>query len=102
MDSKFHGLPPLKRFIFMQQEEQQQDRDTAASSSRLPAKKRKESRDPPLFFHEPIATTGVVTTYGLPAKKRVSISMSNSSKVWLSRKLEIKRNVVVMSMMMGL
>ncbi|KAB1216378.1 NuA3 HAT complex component NTO1 [Morella rubra] len=72
MDSKFHGLPPLKRFILMQQEEeQQQDRDTAVSSSRLPAKKRKESRDPPLFFHEPVATTGVVTTYCLPAKKRV-------------------------------
>ncbi|KAG6637078.1 bromodomain and PHD finger-containing protein 3-like [Carya illinoinensis] len=74
MDSKFYGLPPLKRFRLMQEEEEeqlQQHTVTAVFSSPLPAKKRKESRDSPLIFPDPIAATDSATTYSLPAKKRV-------------------------------
>lgn len=72
MDSKFHGLPPLKRFRLMQlQEEGRQHGDTAVFSLRLPAKKRKESRDSPLSYAEHVAATNSPTTYSLPAKKRV-------------------------------
>ncbi|KAG2677628.1 hypothetical protein I3843_12G108700 [Carya illinoinensis] len=77
MDSKFQGLPPLKRFRLMQlqeegrQHQQQQQGDTAVFSSRLPAKKRKESRDSPFLFAEHVATTNSPTTYSLPAKKRL-------------------------------
>ncbi|KAL0328391.1 UNVERIFIED_CONTAM: Peregrin [Sesamum calycinum] len=76
MESKFHGLPPLKRFrLIQQQEEQNQDHKPSTKNPEfvenstthicLPAKKRKECRDspPPL---PPISTT-----FCLPAKKRI-------------------------------
>ncbi|PQP96224.1 protein Jade-1 [Prunus yedoensis var. nudiflora] len=68
MDQRFHGLPPLKRFRLMQQQEQQED--TLLASSRLPAKKRKEAWHQPLL-PDPFAATTAVSTYSLPAKKRV-------------------------------
>ncbi|XP_040989107.1 protein Jade-1 [Juglans microcarpa x Juglans regia] len=76
MESKFQGLPPLKRFRLMQLQEegrqhQLQQGDTAVFASLLPAKKRKESRDSPLFFAEHVAATNSPSTYSLPAKKRV-------------------------------
>ncbi|KAL0406699.1 UNVERIFIED_CONTAM: Peregrin [Sesamum latifolium] len=77
MESKFHGLPPLKRFRLIQQQEQEQNQNHKPSMKNpefvensptplcLPAKKRKECRDspPPL---PPISTT-----FCLPAKKRI-------------------------------
>ncbi|KAL6543307.1 hypothetical protein OROHE_010827 [Orobanche hederae] len=79
MESKFHGLPPLKRFRLMQQQatEQNQNFETPIKNSKLtenntttlclPAKKRKECRDsPPL---PPISAAN--TTFCLPAKKRI-------------------------------
>ncbi|KAF8409169.1 hypothetical protein HHK36_005243 [Tetracentron sinense] len=59
MDSRFHDLPPLKRFKLLQQEQEEE----IMNSLQLPAKKRKESWDSPL-----LPTT---TTQFLPAKKRV-------------------------------
>lgn len=80
MESKFHGLPPLKRFRLMQQQQEQNEENNFNTSKRnpestensmtplcLPAKKRKECRDSlPL---PPISTTN--TTFCLPAKKRI-------------------------------
>ncbi|XP_057460543.1 uncharacterized protein LOC130751036 [Actinidia eriantha] len=64
MESKFHGLPPLKRFRLMHQEqEDQENHNNGLSSSCLPAKKRKQSRDFPALVPE--------SGFCLPAKKRV-------------------------------
>ncbi|XP_020554499.1 peregrin [Sesamum indicum] len=72
-ESKFHGLPPLKRFRLIQQEQNQDHKPSTKNPDFvennttpicLPAKKRKECRDsPPL---PPISTT-----FCLPAKKRI-------------------------------
>ncbi|KAL2466751.1 RING/FYVE/PHD zinc finger superfamily protein [Abeliophyllum distichum] len=77
MESRFHGLPPLKRFRLMQQEleesnidKHQESKDNLKTPLCLPAKKRKESRDSPPCL--PNSTTTVATYgYRLPAKKRV-------------------------------
>ncbi|KAG8364828.1 hypothetical protein BUALT_Bualt18G0039200 [Buddleja alternifolia] len=68
MESKLHGLPPLKRYRLQQQQQRnnppRQNPESAENIMTplcLPAKKRKESRDSP-----PISTT-----YCLPAKKRI-------------------------------
>ncbi|KAK9937757.1 hypothetical protein M0R45_014527 [Rubus argutus] len=73
MDPQFHGLPPLKRFRLMQLQNQQHhhhDDVVWTSSLRLPAKKRKETRDQPILPDSTPANL-VVSTYSLPAKKRV-------------------------------
>ncbi|XP_057506529.1 uncharacterized protein LOC130789726 [Actinidia eriantha] len=63
MESKFHGLPPSKRFRLMHQEQEQENQNNGVSSSCLPAKKQKQSRDSPPLVAE---SSGC-----LPAKKRV-------------------------------
>ncbi|XP_052178688.1 uncharacterized protein LOC127792277 [Diospyros lotus] len=61
METRFHGLPPLKRFRLMQEEQQKKETQYAAAVSfPLPAKKRKEAWD----LHPPAAVC-------LPAKKRI-------------------------------
>ncbi|KAK6154248.1 hypothetical protein DH2020_008496 [Rehmannia glutinosa] len=74
MESKFHNLPPLKRFKLMQQAKQNDPSnknpehiENSMTPLCLPAKKRKECRDsPPL---PPISAA--TTTFCLPAKKRI-------------------------------
>lgn len=68
MDSKFYGLPPLKRLRLLQQQEREQQQeqrlDAPITSTCLPAKKRKESR-------ESAAVAASLGVCSLPAKKRV-------------------------------
>lgn len=95
MDTRFEALPPLKRFRLMQQQRQQQEQEeeqqhrqqknqesdeSTAKNLCLPAKKRKYCLHTPsvLSTGSPAATTadtgsaiGSITTYSLPAKKRV-------------------------------
>ncbi|PIN19814.1 hypothetical protein CDL12_07506 [Handroanthus impetiginosus] len=72
MESKFNGLPPLKRFRLIQQQQDDQNKennppDNSKNPLCLPAKKRKECRDSPPLLPIPTANT----TFCLPAKKRV-------------------------------
>ncbi|PRQ30868.1 putative chromatin regulator PHD family [Rosa chinensis] len=68
MDPHFHGLPPLKRFRLMQQQQSQHRPDVVLPI--LPAKKRKETREKPIL-PGPTPAAFAVSTYSLPAKKRV-------------------------------
>ncbi|KAK6934107.1 hypothetical protein RJ641_034262 [Dillenia turbinata] len=68
---KFQGLPPLKRFRFLQQKE---DEENQATFLPLPAKKRKESREISI-----IRGTTCTSTYCLPTKKRVWALQPNGS-----------------------